>query len=314
MGNAWGEIEMSKRPYTKEALPFSEQAALLRKRGMQIRDEAEAAFYLSHLNYYRLTAYWLPFEEDHSLHRFRAGTTFEQVLNLYVFDRELRLLMLDALERIEVSVRTQWAHYIGLNHGSHGHLDPSLARNEDYWLQNKNKLKTEILRAEKKIKEQFIIHLMQTYEEALPPIWACSEVMSLGLLSLWYANLQPMKTRQNIASTYELDEALFQSWLHHLTIVRNICAHHGRLWNRRFPIPATKPDAHPEFIRTVFSESAWNIHNTFLIVLYLLSKISPESHWLERLIHLIDKHNVPVDQMGFPEGWRAQSIWKGVIL
>jgi len=105
---------MSKKPYTKKALPFADQVALLRERGMEIRDEAEAAFYLSHINYYRLTAYWLPFEEDHATHQFRAGTTFDEVLKLYIFDRELRLLVMDALERIEVSVRTQWAFHWGM--------------------------------------------------------------------------------------------------------------------------------------------------------------------------------------------------------
>ena len=101
---------MNKEPFPKKALTFPAQVNLLRSRGMVVDDEAEAEFYLRHLNYYRLSAYWLPFEADHATHCFKPETNFRQVLNLYVFDRELRLLVIDALERLEVSVRTQWAY------------------------------------------------------------------------------------------------------------------------------------------------------------------------------------------------------------
>lgn len=117
-----------KRPFTKSAITYAQQVALLQQRGMVIDDPAEAEFYLQHLNYYRLSAYWLPFEIDHASHTFRPGTRFAEVLNIYIFDRELRLLLLDAIERIEVSVRGQWAYQIAHRHGSHAHLDPELAR------------------------------------------------------------------------------------------------------------------------------------------------------------------------------------------
>ena len=100
---------------------------LLQARGMAIADPSEALFYLQHLNYYRLGAYWLPFEADHSTHQFRPGTRFDDVLNLYMFDRELRLLVLDAIERSEVSLRGQWAFHLAHQHGVHAHLDATLA-------------------------------------------------------------------------------------------------------------------------------------------------------------------------------------------
>src|SRR4051812_9935307 len=98
-----------KKPFAKPPLKFNQQVQLLESRGMIIADSAKAEFYLRHLNYYRLGAYWLPFEADHASHQFAPPTSFEGVLNLYFFDREFRLLVLDAIERIEVSVRTQWA-------------------------------------------------------------------------------------------------------------------------------------------------------------------------------------------------------------
>lgn len=106
------------RPFAKSAITYAQQVALLQQRGMVIDDPAEAEFYLQHLNYYRLAAYWLPFEGDHASHAFRAGTRFAEVLNLYIFDRELRLLLLDAIECVEVSVRSQWAYQLARRHWS----------------------------------------------------------------------------------------------------------------------------------------------------------------------------------------------------
>ena len=121
--------------FAKPATTHAQQVMLLRQRGMVIDDPAAAAFYLQHLNYYRLGAYWLPFEADHATHSFKPGTKFGDVLNLYVFDRELRLLVLDAIERVEVSVRSQWAYQLAHQHGPHAHLDAVLAFRLHLWQQ-----------------------------------------------------------------------------------------------------------------------------------------------------------------------------------
>ena len=88
--------------FTKPARTWDEQIDLLRSRGLHIPDREQARHYLSHINYYRLTGYRLPFEADGSTRRVKAQTSFDDVLNLYIFDREFRLLLLDAIERIEV--------------------------------------------------------------------------------------------------------------------------------------------------------------------------------------------------------------------
>lgn len=219
-----------KRAFNKPPTTYAQQLVLLTDRGMRIDHPDRAAFYLQHLNYYRLGAYWLPFEADHGSHRFVAGTSFEDVLNLYIFDRELRLLLLDAIERFEVSVRSQWAYHLAHEHGPHAHLDPALALNAPRWRTNLDRLSEEVSRSD----ETFIRHLTRTYREELPPVWAVCEVMSLGLLSRWYNNLKPMATRRAISSVYLTDQRVLESWLHHLTFIRNLCAHHSRLWNREF--------------------------------------------------------------------------------
>lgn len=106
--------------YAKPALSFQQQVQLLASRGLQINDQQRAEHYLAHINYYRLAGYCLPFE---AAHQFRPGVRFEDVIGLYVFDRELRLLVLDAIERIEVSVRTQWAYHFAHEVSPHGYLD-----------------------------------------------------------------------------------------------------------------------------------------------------------------------------------------------
>lgn len=221
-----------KRPFGKPATTHAQQVIQLQRRGMIIDDPTAAAFSLQHLNYYRLSAYWLPFEADHATHTFRPNTHFSQVLNLYVFDRELRLLVPDAIERVEVSMRSQWAYQLAHHHGPYAHLDAALAFKSHLWRTNLEKLSTEVSRSD----EPFIKHIRDTYTEALPPVWAACEVMSLGLLSRWYNNLRPMATRRAIAAVYGVDEKVLESWLRHLSLVRNICAHHGRLWNREFTI------------------------------------------------------------------------------
>jgi hypothetical protein len=168
-----------RQPYNKPAITYEEQVELLQQRGMIVEDVAKAEFYLQHINYYRLTAYWIPFEEDHETHKFRPNTSFDEVLALYNFDRELRLLVLDAIERIEVSVRAHWSYQLGHLYGPHAHLKQELFDSK-YWEKNLDQLTEEVRRGSGEI---FIKHYLNNYEEELPPIWVVSEIMSFGLVS-----------------------------------------------------------------------------------------------------------------------------------
>lgn len=298
---------MIKRSFTKPPATYRRQIELLQQRGLIIDDEPRAEFYLQHLNYYRLGAYWLPFESNHAEHQFKPGTRFDDVLNLYIFDRELRLLVLDAIERIEVSVRAQWAYQLAHQHGPHAHLDSNLAQHRDRWQKNLDKLSEEVKRSD----ETFIRHLLATYSEALPPVWAVCEVMSLGLLSRWYNNLKPMPTRRAIAKSYEADQAVLASWIHHLSLVRNVCAHHARLWNREFTITPVLPRSKPAYLANEGQPNSRKLYNTLLIILHFMNVISDKHHWRQRLIDLIGNHAVPTAPMGFPPDWQQRAIWQG---
>ncbi len=298
-----------KRAFTKPATTYAEQVALLRQRGMVIDDDSAAAFYLQHLNYYRLGAYWLPFETDHDSHSFRAGIRFADVLNLYIFDRELRLLVLDAIERIEVSVRSQWSYQLAHLHGPHAHLDPNLAHKAWHWQSNLEKLCKEVERSD----ETFIQHLIRNYSEALPPVWAACEVMSLGALSRWYGNLKPMPTRRAIAGVYGIDQRVMESWLHHLTYIRNTCAHHSRLWNREFTITPEQPRSKPAPLVVEFVPSSRKLYNTLLIITHFMDTIAPHHHWRQRLKDLLSQHAIHVQAMDFPVDWENRAIWQEAV-
>lgn len=293
--------------FSKPPLTIDAQIEHLKQRGLAISDEARAAHYLTHLNYYRLRAYWLPLEADAKQHVFKDGTNFETALDLYVFDRKLRLLLLDAIERIEVSLRTQWSYHLALKYGAHAYLDVKHFKHAAKHEAALKALADEVNRSD----ETFIRHYLNTYTEPpLPPIWVVTEILTLGQLSRWYENLAQPADRQAIAKVYGLDETVLTSFFHHLSIIRNLCAHHSRLWNRRFTFIAKLPKRPKELAPCFNLNSPRNIYNTLVLIRYMLAIVSPNSLWEERLVNLLKEHpEVDPVAMGFPEGWAKLAIW-----
>jgi len=232
------------------------------------------------------------------------------VLDRYVFDRELRLLLIDAIERVEVAVRTQYAYQLGLFHGAHLLLNADLFHsNQSRWSYNKNRKR--LKRDVDNSKETFIQHLRKNYSDTLPPVWAAVEIMTLGQLSLWYANLKYRKDRNRVAHVFDMDEKNLASFLHHLAVVRNHGAHHSRVWNRdlavTFRLPAHRPAA---IVKTLNPAAPKKLYNTLVMLGYLLDRISPGHQWKSRLQQLITDHQIPVTEMGFPTHWQRASFWQ----
>lgn len=225
---------------------------------------------------------------------------------MYVFDRELRLLVLDAIERVEVSVRGQWAYQLGHRHGPHAHLDPALAKRRDLLQRNLDSLRREVKRSD----ENFIEHFKDTYSEDLPPVWAICEVMSLGQLSRWFANLKPKATRRAIADVYSLDQRVLESWLHHLTHMRNFCAHHSRLWNREFTIVPKIPRNKPPGLASQFHVGSRTPYNSLVMLLHCMDIIAPKHRWRKRLKDLLSRQAANLTAMDFPVGWMDMPIWQ----
>ena len=297
-------------PFPKKALTLREQVELLRSRGMTVADEALAEHYLGFINYYRLAAYCLPFEADHTTHTFQSGTTFERVLDHYVFDRNLRVLLIDAIERVEVAVRTQFAYQLAHAYGPHALLEARLFRGKgSRWSYREDRQKLE--REVRDSRETFVQHLREKYAESLPPIWAAVEIMTLGQLSKWYANLARSGDRNLVARVFDFDETNLASFLHHLVIVRNLCAHHSRVWNRQFTFSLKIPRQRPVAVRSSLNPAAQRkLYNTLVILAFFLDTVSPGHHWKRRLQDLLQDHSVCEAEMGFPADWRTRAIWK----
>jgi abortive infection bacteriophage resistance protein len=294
--------------FTKPATSVTDQITLLKSRGLQFPNESEASHFLQHHNYVRLRTYWYTFETDHQRHTLKAGTTFEDIIELYTFDRELRLLVLDAIEQIEISFRTQFVYHFANFLHPFAYLDVQYSKNRRFFQQNLNSLQEEVRRSH----EVFIAHYKNKYTDPLmPPIWMVCEVMSLGLLSRWYKNLKPASIRQAIAQTYDIDNRALEGVLHHMTEIRNVSAHHSRLWDRNFvfrlPLPQTKP---AQLRRNMNLTRQDNLYNTLVMMVHFMDVIYPNHTWKRRLLGLLGNFSVDPITMGFPKNWQTLPIWQ----
>ena len=301
-----------KPPYAKPALPIADQINKLIGLGMTVGDRPLAEHCLQHISYYRLSAYWLPFEntKGNAGPRFKPGTTLESVLALYDFDRQLRLLVLDAIERIEVAVRGSWAYQMAMLGGAFGYVDAAHYADANKFNRNCQTLDREVSRS----KDTFIRHYKAKYSGPMrPPVWMAAELLSFGLLSQWYAALKEPKVRQSIAAPFDIDERIFVTFVHQLAIVRNICAHHSRLWNRVLDVAFTLPKKHPvDLVTALNRQEPRHVYNTFAMLQFLLSKADPANDWGTRLIALMG--TLPAGraaEMGFPADWTDFKIWGG---
>jgi abortive infection bacteriophage resistance protein len=304
--------------YSKPPLSIDEQAARLIQRGLVCENPERLKHYLTHIGYYRLSAYWLsfelsPVEPNRRNHNFEAGTTFDRVLDLYDFDRKLRLLVMNAIERIEVAVRTRWADAMAMRHGPHAYMNSELFK--DPW-QHQRDLAA-LSREIEKSSEVFIKHYLNQYSKPfLPPIWATVEMMSFGQLSYWFSNTSDTEIKKEIMRSLKLPTIeVLEKVLHTLTPVRNTAAHHGRLWNRQFPM--TLPEIKRLRERVVPNNApnrlGHRIFNYLVIIEYLKSVINPTGQWKDQLMsHLETVSDTDLRSMGFPEDWREREPWAGV--
>jgi len=234
---------MSKKSYNKPPLNYKDQLSQLKKRGLTVNNEVRALHLLENISYYRLSAYWYPLlKSPKSAHKFKEKSTFKRGFELYCFDRELRQLVINDLEKVEVAVRAKLIYVLAHANGANWYQDQNLFTNQQSFQKSLDKLKTELQRSD----EDFIKSFNKKYSDPLPPSWMIFEIASFGVLSHYYSNLKPGKSKREIANYFGLDDTTFMSWLHTLTYVRNLCAHHSRFWNKRMRIQPQIPNS-PEF-------------------------------------------------------------------
>ncbi|MHB8771404.1 MAG: Abi family protein [Syntrophales bacterium] len=291
---------------------YPEQLQILKSRGLGVTDESEALHILEHHNYYRLSAYRFPLAEQDNPDRFLPGVTFDTLWRLYCFDRELRQLVSEACKRIEISVRARWAYVLGHAYGPQAYEDSNHFKSTYWHTEHLKSLDTELDRSD----EVFVSHYRNKYGMNRPPIWAACEVMSFGLLSRFYSNIRHDRDKKRISQTYQLSIDGLKSLLEHAVYLRNLCAHHSRLWNRRFTITVALPDSRPSWLIPNFNpQRDRRIYNSLVLLVHMLLVIEPKTHWPHRLAcHLLTLNPKLIPHMGFPEDWQARMLWQNLLL
>lgn len=296
--------------YTKLPLSIKDQIQKLKGRGLTFGNEERAAHYLSNISYYRLRAYTYPFQDNKDPnHAFMKEISFEEIMSLYVFDRRLRIIVFNALEKIEIALRTKIIYEYAVVNGSHWHEEANLFRSKHHFYGNINTLYQEIDRSN----ETFIEHYNSTYKNPIyPPAWMSLEVASLGLLSKMFRNLKKGAVKTKITNEFGLTKPEFlESWMHSIANMRNVIAHHGRLWNRRF---IAKPVI-PYNTLNPFLKNQKIYDNKLYAILscmnYILRIISPGNSFVNDIRALLKTNPiVDIHEMGFPHDWKDEEIWK----
>ena len=304
--------------YTKAALPSPQLIARWRAKGLVIADIAAAERALTFVGYFRLRGYALPLMQPSPTGRiFVVGATFDNILARYELDRDLRRIVLGQLERIEVAVRTVIGNQMALQYGpfwyfNHpqqvlGQAGPA-GRVEAFRIGG---FLSEVERETHRSRDPFAQHYFTTYTEPLlPPSWLMAECVSFGKWSQLYKHLQKAETahpnpKKAVAKTFGLSVSLMESWLHALTILRNICAHHGRVWNRRF---AYRPEVYAQAPHHFTDQQSFYC---YAVVMRLCSRlIDVGNDWPIQLHDLFRTHPTIVPaELGFPANWHADPIW-----
>lgn len=307
---------MAKVPYKKPFLSYAAQLQQLKQRGLSVVNDQKALHLLESISYYRLSGYWYPFLSiPKANHHFKPGSTFDLAFNLYCFDRELRHLVMNEIEKIEVAVRAKMIHILADTRGAFWHIDNSLFSDVTQLSRAITKLDSEYKRSD----EQFIKAFNLKYSNVLPPCWMILEISSFGNLSHLYKNLKPSPEKRAIAKHFGLDESTFESWLHSIVYARNVCAHHSRLWNREMSIRAAVPrkTIHTWLNTTTITNNAggnFPINNRpyFLLsmIVYLLNIINPKHTFKTKFKALLNKYpNVDTGAMGAPANWVNEPLW-----
>lgn len=299
--------------YTKTTTTIANQIAQLKTRGLSIVDDKLAEHYLSNISYYRLAGYWWPMQSDKVNHTFKENSRFEDVILLYNFDRELRLLFFDVIERIEIALRTKLIYYL-----SH-EFDFWWFQNTEIFINTQELIKT-LANLEEELercKDVFIKDHKKKYKDDLrfPPAIKTLEITSFGSLSKLYGNLKPsVKSKNIIAKEFNTaNQTYLPSWLQSIAQIRNICAHHGRLWNKNLTgRPNLLPNPPAPWLNDVPPPSE---HHMLYIhaccMKYLLDVASPGHHYKTKLADMFIKYpSVDLKALGFPLKWQEEPLWQ----
>ncbi len=295
-------------PFAKSYTSSADLVSLLLSRGLSIDDTSQSEHYLDNIGYYRLSAYMYPLlKTPKSAHQYKEGASFAQVMMLYRFDKKLRMLIFNEIEKTEIAIRRAVMQITAEMTG------------DDFWLTNpahfaNQSTFNDTLRTIKKeydhSREEFINHFRSTYSEPFPPAWILGELLTIGNVNAVYRNIKQNRIRKRIAKRFGLPIDVFESWLTIIAVTRNACGHHARVWNKQnaiLPMMLNKPVGAWITLPT----NPMRIYFDICIIKYFLDTISPNNDLLTKLRWLfVEFPNIDLAAMGFPKGWEMEPIWR----
>lgn len=308
---------VSKITYQKQPKTFSEQVTLLKSRGMLIPNEAKAEKVLRNISYNRLSAYWFPLlKEPKEKEIFKKDASFEAAFRLYQFDSELRLSVFYAIEEIEIALRTQIIY-----HQSHKY-------SSGFWYKDGNAFQSfpQFVNILKRIsdnvqesKEEFILKYRRKFDQYLPPAWKSFEIISFRSLYGIYKNLSSSRDKNQISDHFGLNYNVLISWMDTLVYIRNICAHHARLWNIILTISPVWPKSprgpwvsrwENDSTNRGTKDKKLKTYAVLCILAFLMGKVNPYHTFKRDLFELFKKYpEVDKAHLGFAENWLKEPLW-----
>lgn len=298
--------------FDKEATTIDQQVQILKARGLKILADDNVEHHLKHISYYRLGEYWHSMQSDHVSHIFKPNSRFSDVIALYHFDSELRLLIFDIIEKIEISLRTKLIYHL-----SH-EFNPWWFQNFDLFIDSKELVKT-LANIEEELtrtKDVTIRNHFKKHKDDLrfPPAWKSMEQTSFGALSKLYGNLKNnINSKDVIAEEFgTVNHTYLPSWLQSIAQIRNYCAHHSRLWNKNLPGAPKLLNKPPyAWIDDIPKQNEFQkLYIHLCLMKYLLNIIQPDNNFTERLKTLFDNYqNVDPNALGMKPNWVNEALW-----
>lgn len=304
----------------KASRTVDQQIELLKQRGMSIDNEQFARHQLGHISYYRLKGYWWSMQKDTTHHLFKQGSCFEAVIQRYRFDKELRLVLFDAIESIEIALRTKMIYYLSLSYGGLYYKDNSLFFNKTHHQEHLEYLMADFYRSSEIFAKEYKYKYGKWDSKKCislrehPDAWIIFEVASFGTLSKIYKNLNhQLPEKAKIANDFGLyTQKELSSWLEAISYLRNIIAHHSRLWGRNMvKVPMNINNPKKTWLKSKPCEKAQK--RPFFVIsamLYLCNAINEGESFKEKILSLLDRNpDIPIHEIGFIDSWKKEPLW-----
>lgn len=295
-------------PFTEPYKNVHDLVQLLIARGLNITDCQKAERYLSTIGYYRLSAYMIPLmRTPKSAKLFKSGVSFRQAMMLYRFDKKLRMLIFNEIEKVEVAIRATIVNTIcELTGDKFWMTNPVHFADASKFANTLSLISKEVRRSH----EEFISDFRTNHTDPYPPVWMLAEILPFGYITNIFCNLKDKKLKKKVSQQFGLQVPPFESWMTKLYLTRNDCAHHARVWNKRNTMNPTIPNRMTRPWITL-STDPLKVYHDICIIKYLLDVVSPNNDMLAKLRWLfVDFPEIDLAAMGFPKGWEMEPIWQ----